>query len=65
MKQTLIHLFVSAFTAVFLVAACEPKEEVFPEIEINPAEIVLTSDGGSRFLCADPRFRPLPQGDKA
>lgn len=47
MKQTLIHLFVSAFTAVFLVAACEPKEEVFPEIEINPAEIVLTSDGGT------------------
>jgi hypothetical protein len=47
MKQTLIHLFVSAFAAVFLVAACEPKEEVFPEIEINPAEIVLTSDGGT------------------
>lgn len=55
MRQTLIHLFSIAFMVVglFLFAACgpdEPEEEVLPRIEVEPAELLFTSDGGTESI---------------
>ena len=54
MRQTLIHLSI-AFMVVglFLFAACgpdEPEEEVLPRIEVEPAELLFTSDGGTESI---------------